>query len=77
MTIVHTTHSADIRKAGCWLKVGVVAEYLDPITETLPQEEYPIAQFRYRGEAMLYAKALAARFSEPCNLHPPVAVLVF
>ena len=75
MTKVSMTYAAKHRKAGQWLKVGTVAEYVDSVTQELPTEEYPIAQFRHKGDATLYAKNLAERLSNGNN--PPVAVLIF
>ena len=75
MTIVSCTHAAEHRNPGQWRKIGVIAQYDDPVTQELPSEAYPIAQFRYHGDATLYAKSLAERLDRGNN--PPVAVLIF
>ena len=73
--IVSCTHAAEHRKPGCWRKIGIVATYLDDVTQELPTEAYPIAQFRCHGDATLYANTLAERLSSGNN--PPVAILIF
>ena len=62
--LVHETSRAANRKitgnTSPWWKVGL-CDYLDDVTQEIPSEAYPIAQFRSHGDAWNYAKSLAER----------------
>lgn len=57
---IRITTKADRPKRRGWFRVGLVVWDRDEIGEVMsqPNEAYPIAQFRYKGEAWAYAQAV-------------------